>query len=193
MNIFYLDQDPVLSAKMMCNKHMSKMIIETAQMLSTAHRMLDGNVFKRPSVSGKTKVSYYELPDWRENVLYKAVHYNHPCNVWIRETTSNYDWLYQHFLGLGEEYTERYGRTHETMIKLGEPLIHKPNNLKEGNITPPALAMKSNPECIIPGDPVKSYRNFYITKQERFNMVWPDGKEPSWFVRIGERKLESAI
>ena len=185
MNIFYLDEDPYVAAQMCCNKHMSKMIIESAQMLSTAHRMLDGVVEKRSSVSGKRMVNYYRLPDWRENVLYKAVHFNHPCNQWIRETSSNYDWLYQHFIGLGKEYERRYGRKHETILKLKEPLWCIPTNLKFAKLTPPALAMQNNPECIIKDDPVKSYQNFYITKQKRFKMVWPDGEEPSWFVRYG--------
>jgi len=183
MNIFYLDEDPVVAAQLMCNKHISKMIVETAQMLSTCHRMLDGQYSKRSSVSGKRMVPYYELPDWREDVMYKAVHFNHPCNVWIRETTSNYDWLYNHFLGLGKEYEERYGRTHDTITKLKKPLWNKPNNIRQDKLTPPALAMTDRPECIIPGNPVKSYQNFYITKQERFKMVWPEGKEPKWFVR----------
>ena len=128
-------------------------------------------------------VNYYRLPDWRENVMYKAVHFNHPCNQWIRKTTANYQWLYKHFLALGDEYTERYGREHETIIKLGEALSSIPNNLNFGSLAPPALAMQNNPECIVPGNPVKSYQNFYITKQKRFNMVWPEGKQPEWFVR----------
>ena len=61
MNIFYLHNDPEISAKMHCDKHVVKMIIEYAQMLSTAHRMLDGKVVKKPSVSGKTMVKHYDL------------------------------------------------------------------------------------------------------------------------------------
>ncbi len=58
MNIFVLDEDPVISAQMMCDKHIPKMIVEAAQMLSTAHRMLDGYMEKRPSKSGKRMVKY---------------------------------------------------------------------------------------------------------------------------------------
>ena len=42
MNIFYLHKKPEISAQLHCDKHVVKMIIEYAQMLSTAHRMLDG-------------------------------------------------------------------------------------------------------------------------------------------------------
>ena len=61
MNIFYLHEDPEISAKMHCDKHVVKMIIEYAQMLSTAHRMLDGVMVKKPSKSGKTMVKHYDL------------------------------------------------------------------------------------------------------------------------------------
>ena len=59
MNIFILDKDPKLAAQMLCDKHIPKMIIESAQMLSTAHRMLDGKPEKRRSKSGKTIQTYY--------------------------------------------------------------------------------------------------------------------------------------
>ena len=61
MNIFILDNDPVLAAQQQCDKHVVKMIVESGQMLSTAHRMLDGVVERRPSKSGKTTVNYYKL------------------------------------------------------------------------------------------------------------------------------------
>ena len=82
MNVFVLNKDPVIAAQEHCDKHVVKMIIESAQMLSTAHRMLDGKAEKRRSVSGKTIQQYYALSDDRENVLYKAVHKYHPCTVW---------------------------------------------------------------------------------------------------------------
>ena len=56
MNIFVLNKDPVLAAQEQCDKHVVKMIVESAQMLSTAHRMLDGQVYRKPSKSGKTMI-----------------------------------------------------------------------------------------------------------------------------------------
>ena len=43
MNRFILDEDPVNSALALCDSHVIKMILEEGQMLSTAHRFLDGN------------------------------------------------------------------------------------------------------------------------------------------------------
>ena len=58
MNIFILDNDPVIAAQMQCDKHVVKMIVESAQMLSTVHRMLDGKMERRLSKSGKVRVLY---------------------------------------------------------------------------------------------------------------------------------------
>ena len=66
MNLFILDQDPVVAAQLQCDKHVVKMIVESAQMLSTAHRMLDGSFTRRKSKSGKTMSKYWKLPDERE-------------------------------------------------------------------------------------------------------------------------------
>jgi len=181
MNIFVLDKDPEIAAQLQCDKHVVKMIVESAQMLSTAHRMLDGVATKRPSKSGKTMVKYYELDDYEaELIYYKAVHFNHPCSIWCRETDSNYRWLWQHMYSLCQEYTHRYGKMHKSESVLW-PLQSLPFNIKKGPITPFALAMKSNPECINKNDPVKSYRSFYQTKQTRFKMVWTKRDVPNWF------------
>ena len=63
MNIFALHQHPVVAAKQHCDKHVVKMILETAQLLSNAHRMLEGDETRRPSVSGKTETKYWILED----------------------------------------------------------------------------------------------------------------------------------
>ena len=182
MNIFILDEDPVLAAQLQCDKHVPKMIVESAQMLSTAHRMLDGYVEKRPSKSGKRMVNYWVHPnDNLENVLYKAVHHSHPCTIWTMESKANYDWHYIHFLALGREFEYRYGKPHGSILKLEETLKIQPDNIPDVQQTPFKLAMKSNPECIALVDPVKAYQAFYQTKQQRFKMVWSKRNTPEWF------------
>ena len=64
MNIFILDEDPVVAAQLQCDKHVVKMIVECAQMLSTAHRMLDGEEYRAPSKSGKRIVKKWQLQEW---------------------------------------------------------------------------------------------------------------------------------
>ena len=186
MNIFILDKDPRIAAQMQCDRHVVKMIVESAQMLSTAHRMLDGVETRRKSKSGKTMSKYWELPDAREASLYKAVHMGHPCTVWTMHSDNNYLWHYEHFIALCKEYTYRYGKVHATDTKLRKSLAKIPTNINEGfkyMLSPFALAMNANPECIYEGDPVKSYKKYYQTKQDNFKMVWTKRKIPEWFVK----------
>lgn len=181
MNIFVLSENPVEAAQLQCNAHIVKMIVESAQMLSTAHRVLDGILKRAPSKSGKTMSKHWTLPDDREATMYKAVHMNHPCTVWTMSSSANYDWHYRHFIALCEEYTYRYNKIHATERLLAAYLRQIPKNIKFGDRTQFPLAMKSNPECMFPNDPVKSYRMFYQTKQDRFKMVWTKREVPEWF------------
>ena len=115
MNIFYLDKDPVIAAQMSCDKHCVKMILESAQMLSTAHRVLDGDKYA-------------------DDVgLYKMAHKNHPSTIWVRSSSANYDWLWKHMRALMREYTHRYGKIHATE-RLNEPLAKLPTNINFGNL-----------------------------------------------------------
>lgn len=181
MNLFVLDSNPVLAAQQQCDKHVVKMIVESAQMLSTAHRMLDGKLERRPSKSGKTMSKYWVLPDKREDKFYKAVHMHHPCTVWTMQSDKNYNWHYNHFIALCDEYRYRYGKTHKTDCDLRYALADTPKNIPNGSLTPQPLAMKANPECMNYNDIVGSYRKFYQTKQDRFKMAWTRRKIPEWF------------
>lgn len=187
MNIFILDEDPGEAARLQCDVHINKMIVESGQMLSTAHRMLDGYVEKRPSKSGKTMVNYWVHPDpLLESKLYKAVHHGHPCTVWTMESVGNYMWHLEHLKALCSEWEYRYGRpdkpTHGTKDVLLEYLESPPINIPDNReLTPFKLAMKSNPECMFEDDAVKSYRAFYQTKQDRFKMAWTKRQKPEWF------------
>jgi len=181
MNLFILDENPTKAAQLQCDKHVVKMIVESAQMLSTAHRMLDGYVEKRPSKSGKRIINYWVHPKQiMEERLYKAVHHNHPCTVWTMKTDANYVWHYDHFMALLDEYTFRYGKEHGS-AKLKHTLLQPPRNIAQGKLTPFALAMKHEPQCIHEGDPVRSYQEYYQTKQDRFKMAWTKRDIPEWF------------
>ena len=151
-------------------------------MLSTAHRIIDGYSSKAASKSGKMQVKVWVHPDQElDDVLYKATHSTHPCTAWTMTSSTNYDWHYRHFVALCDEYTYRYGKVHLTDKLLRQKLSGLPNNINHGPLTKFALAMKSNPECMFPDDPVRSYRAFYQTKQERFKMVWTNREVPEWF------------
>lgn len=179
MNIFALDNEPLIAARQHCDKHVVKMILESAQMLSTAHRMLDGKEIITTK-NGRKSRQWILTDPVRDGIIYQAVHMNHPCTVWTRETEWNYRWHYDLFRSLCSEYTHRYGKIHTTETKLKDVLRMVPHNIPFGKLTPFRLAMGSNPECMGP-DPVQSYRSFYKTKQARFRMTWTKRPIPTWF------------
>lgn len=186
MNIFILDKHPVIAAQLQCDKHVVKMIVESAQMLSTAHRMLDGHVEKRLSKSGKRMLNYWyhNIPE-KEELLYKAVHHSHPCTLWTMESNANYEWHYKHFIALCDEYQYRYGKVHSTQTKLQGILQRPPSRIPWTNLyTKFKLAMQHEPQCMHPDDPVRSYREYYQTKQDRFKMVWSKRNVPEWFKEV---------
>lgn len=181
MNIFVLSKEPKEAARMMCDKHCSKMIVEAAQMLSTAHRMLDGWTEKRPSKSGKRMINYWVHPSSNlENVLYKAVHHHHPCTAWTMASKANYEWHYEHMVGLTEEFELRYNKPHLTAQKLLEVLQNTPTNIPDIGLTPFAQAMNHYPNCMVEGDAVTAYRNYYHAAKSF--AVWAKGRSaPSWW------------
>jgi len=175
VNIFYLHEDPRQCAEWMVDKHVVKMILETAQLLSTAHRLLDGTESIDTSSGRKKRV--YTLPDERDAVLYSATHANHPSAVWARQSVENYNWLVDHLFALSDEYTYRYGKTHLTITKLGVPIASPPLNLKEWDMTPMPSCMDE--QYKIGEDPIANYRNYY--KYGKASMhSWKKRSAPEW-------------
>lgn len=179
MNIFVLDNDPVVAAQMVCDKHVGKMIVESAQMLSTVHRMLDGTPERRRSKSGKTMQQYYSFGDERDNLYYLAVHKFHPCTTWTADSLTNYKWHYEHFRGLAEEFEYRRKKQHVTWQKLGDTLSTPPKNIKDNGLTPFAQAMSHYPECRNE-DAVTAYRNYYHAAKPFAKWNW-GRPAPSWW------------
>ena len=176
MNVFYLDHDVTKCAEMHNDKHVVKMILEYAQLLSTAHRVLDGTIVVGLSKTGR-KQSRYVLPDSREPLLYSATHLNHPSAVWVRQSDKNYSWLFEMFESLLEEYTYRYGKKH-ACEKLVWALEVRPNNIPRGNFTEPTPAMPD--EVKIVGDSIASYRNYYINNKSHL-AKWKKRPVPLWY------------
>ena len=180
MNIFVLDKDPLIAAKMHCDKHVPKMIVESAQMLSTAHRLLDGEEYMAPSKSGKRMVKHYRLPE-HDDVIYKAVHAKHPCTIWTMQSHNNYLWHYHLWRYLAEEFEYRFGKVHASWEKLKDILYDTPKNLVYGDMTPFAKAMKAYPDLMEIADPVKAYQEFYKADKIKF-AKWEKGRPtPKWW------------
>jgi len=179
MNIFILDLDPRKAAMMVCDKHVNKMIIESAQMMSTAHRMLDGEAYRAKSNSGKTTQTYYRFGDERDNLYYLAVHKYHGCTKWTMESKANYEWHYNHFEGLADEFEYRYNKPHSTAVKLRELLSKPPQNIPDIGLTPFYQAMTHYPMCFHE-DAVTAYRNYYHAAKSFAK--WDKGRPaPEWW------------
>lgn len=166
MNLFVTHRCPVAAAQDHSDKHLVKMILETAQLLCTAHH-IDGDPTDVPGI-------------------YKATHRNHPSAVWVRETSGNYVWAYRLFRALCMEYRERYGRVHKTETKLLGPLMAFPRYIIHDDLLPPPACMPD--EFKLPEEeddwPVQSYRQ-YLARGKSWLTVDSfkkrDGGAPHWF------------
>jgi len=151
MNIFVIDKNPVTAARQLCDKHVVKMILETAQMLCTV------------------------AANQGHAAPYRATHTKHPCTLWAAKSADNWSWLLQHGLAMCSEYTRRYGRTHKS-----EAVIMWCARLKMGfpasELTPFAQAMPEQykNECA-----VTAYRAYYHGEKSEF-ATWKS-EVPQWW------------
>jgi hypothetical protein len=153
MNIFFLDYDPKKCAQYHNDKHVVKMILETAQLLCGVHWVM-GN----------------EAP-------YKLSHKNHPCSIWVRSSLENYLWLCELGLELCIEYEYRYGKKHKTYDVIMWCILNKPN-VSDVEFTSPPLAMPDH--CKVDNNPTKSYRNYYMIEKSSF-CKWKGRDIPNWY------------
>lgn len=172
MNIFYLSDSPDECASWHIDKHTTKMCIEYAQLLSTAHRLLDGTPHVLTTPRKKT---IWTLPDAREAVLYKATHPNHPSCIWTRQSDANYVWLYTLWTSLLTEYTHRYGKVHGC-AKLRDALNAVPTNIPRQPFTEPPAAM---PDACKRATIIESYQEYYRTHKRSF-ASWKHRNVPSF-------------
>lgn len=165
MNIFLLDTDPKLAAQYHCDKHVVKMPLEYAQLLSTTmhHYGLDGP--------------------------YKVTHQNHPCAVWARQYEGNYEFLYSLALALGEEYTARYSKVHKSTQLLYDGII--PSSINMGQATKQRSPL---PNCTTIKDYypelnlVDKYRLYYL--RDKANILQFKTEEPWW---VGDRFYQQQL
>ena len=143
MNIFILSRSPRRAAQHHGDKHVVKMILETAQLLYTAH--------------------WLTHPERLHEGAYKKTHANHPCAIWARATLQNYMWLCALGFWLCREYTFRYGKTHKTEARILWLITHPPD-LPDAGPTPFAQAM---PDEYRHDDPVVAYRTYYLQNKVR--------------------------
>lgn len=177
MNIFVLDTDPKLAALYHNDRHVVKMILETTQLLSTAHHMLDGAELAVKNIG--------MAPLW-------PTHVNHPCAKWARENSANYLWLYSLGVALLDEYTLRYGKMHSYELLLRLKLKTLPRNIErvDAKMTPWPQCM---PDRFRHRDTVTAYRQYYFGAKKHIASWRAPAAKPSWWKRFEKQTTTSTL
>jgi hypothetical protein len=162
MNLFYLHSDPRLAAEAHLDKHCVKMILETAQLLSTAHRVINPE----------------RIPHYDSVGLYKTTHKNHPSAVWVRSGVDQYRWAHDLLYYLLQEYHYRYGKIHAT-DRLRPHLLDAPPDIDwEAPWTDPPQCMPDDVK--VPDNTVEAYKRYYA-KYKKDMARWTIRPEPEWW------------
>jgi hypothetical protein len=179
MNIFFLSWCVTTCAEQHFDKHVIKMIVELAQLLSTAHWQLN------PEYKNKRRVN--------KQLIYKQSHVNHPSAKWVRAHINNYRYTVALGKALCEEYYVRYGvdkhKRHATEEKIHFLGRHEPHGfpaLDESidlvgpyQVTEPPQAMPD--ECKVDGDVITAYRRYYQSDAKSHLAMWKRRERPEWF------------
>ena len=181
MNIFVLDRDPQRAARYHCDRHVVKMPLETAQLLSTALWCLTPG----------------RAPMWqKQGSIYRPTHRRHPCVLWTVHCLANFRWLTRLGVALLAEYSYRYGKRHGSGGVIGfaaefaqAPLLPVRSWAPARRVTPFAQAM---PEQYRRDDAVAAYRAYYLGEKASF-ASWTRRRTPCWYAtglrtRAGEHR-----
>lgn len=165
MNIFVLDTDPLRAARYHNDKHVCKMILESTQMLCTAHIELDGLYEAQRAIPA----------------LIRPAHVMHPCNRWARASIANYDWLCLLLWGLLGEFYTRYGHEHGYVTLYKQLLSHPKSSTMAKTPTPWVQCMLENYKQ---PDTVKAYREYYFFEKSHIATWKSPAKKPDWWIDL---------
>lgn len=156
MNIFAVDHDPVVAARALCDKHVVKMPLETAQLLcAVAHK--NGII----------------------DVPYKLTHKNHPCTVWAGTSKKNWAWTITHGIALCDEYTRRYKRVHKSRNVILWCAAN--DHVMQHNAQDSTPHVQCMPEVYRHADnPVAAYRAYYQHEKAKIAQ-WKYSQSPQWW------------
>lgn len=162
MNIFFLDEDPELSAQMLCDKHIPKMLVETCQMLSTAYQRHMGE----------------------HESLYKPAYPKHPMTIWVGDSRANFDWAFDHAVAISQQFRQRYNKEHKSsriLEILAEKYILETIDIPHNSFQNPPQCMPDAYKC---NDYVQAYRDYYWHDKQYF-AKWNKGIDaPAWWLDL---------
>ena len=160
MNIFVLDADPAKAAQALCDQHLGKMLLESAQLLCNAH----------------VGIPAHAAP-------YKPTHLKHPCSTWTAATYGNYMWLCHHARELGAEYEHRFGKKHASAVVAQWCMLHTPIGPSPMLIAPRTPFIQAMPEHYCGPDAVAAYRRYYTAEKMILRgkpVTWTRRERPVW-------------
>jgi len=163
MNIFSTYNSPEKSAIALDNKRVVKMVLESAQMLSTAIYFYKG---KAP---------------------YKPNHINHPCTIWVRNNKQNYQWLFEHYVYLFQEYTYRYKKNHKC-AELYKILKDGVKYVPDGKLTTFADCCALPEKYNFIKNITDRYRQCMTNKwiNDKRKPEWTGRKKPYWYYNFND-------
>lgn len=185
MNIFLLDSDVDRCAQYHCDKHVVKMVLESAQILCTALWTMgvfnESNTRRTPQRDGQSDIYLYTHMGGLETRVYAPTHPHHPCCVWATDLRN---WVYLRRLAqaLGKEYTHRYGKTHKSIgVINGLPIPE----MTVGNPRSWVIAMPDEIKADVAitsfrDSAIELYREYYKYKLGVIKMTWKKRDIPSW-------------
>jgi hypothetical protein len=177
VNIFYLDNNPKLCAQMHADVHCNKMVAEYCQILSSAHRLIDGRETVKTDNKGRETI-VWQLPDNRDEILLAVSEPNQPINEWARANSGNYQWVFDLTQEVCNQFEQRNGK-HHILVREGllAALQSPPKNIQTGDFYVPPQALPD--KFKIEGETIKAYRNFYKSKGEKL-LKWRKSNAPDW-------------
>lgn len=163
MNIFALDQSPYLAARHHCDRHVVKMVLETAQILCTA-----------ATLNGV------------KNMPYKPTHEKHPCVLWAARNRRNYNWLCCLGTELHAEYYFRYKKEHKSYEVIRQ-CMREYTSIADGELEPFSQCMPE--KYRIADDPIQAYRNYYFCEKLGFAAYKKGTPPPDWLIDMAMHEL----
>ena len=169
MNIFALDHCPEESAKQLCDIHLSKMLVESCQLLATCFSL--------------ERLAQEDCPRTQSGNKRKHFNPKHPSALWVRESTANMDWLILHTLAMEDERLERgmnphfcVGFLHWVILNIDDAII------PEGKLTEFKVAINEKQNCrTVEGfeaySPTTKYKLYYLL--DKPFAKWTKNK-PNW-------------
>jgi len=173
VNFFYLDTDPKKCAQYYCNKHIVKIPIEIAQILSKIHYQLNSGI------------DYDKI--YKDSLVVKNTLGPY---LWAIESLDNYIWTCNLGLELINEYKFRYNKkTFKTEIVL-ETLLNNLPNLPKIGITKFIGTNQFDMFQFVSNDPIICSRYNYC-EMKCNNDIWTNRTKPYWFEDIKENILKN--